>query len=343
MWMDSIQHIIKQAKAHPQKIVLPEAVDLRVIEAAALIAQQGLAEVILIGESDALSKLADAHNIDFDPSNIVINNPSEDHNTEKYIDLLFQKRRHKGLTLDQARKQVANPLTFAALKVISGDAHGVVAGAVNTTSAVVKTALQLIGMSSTSRLVSSFFLMQHDLAHQAIQGTAIYADCALVIDPDAEQLADIAIASADSAKNLAGLEPTVALLCFSTAGSAKHPHIHKVIEAGKLIRQQRPQLALMSEVQFDAAILPHILKQKAPHSTIATPANVFIFPELQSANIGYKIAQRIGGVKAVGPILQGLKHPLNDLSRGCSVADIVRLVAVTSVQAVAHQSASVPA
>ena len=307
---------------------------MRVLEAASLIAQQGLAKVVLIGERDAVLHLAGEHHIDIgNREHLVIENPNTSDYTEKYTDRLFQIRQHKGLTLDQARKQILDPLTFAALKVLSGDADGVVAGAINTTSAVVKTALQLIGMRPQSELVSSFFLMQHNLPHHALQGTAIYADCALVIAPDAGQLADIAIASADSAKNLAGLEPKVALLSFSTAGSAKHPNVDKVIEAGDIIRQKRPDIELMTEVQFDAAIMPHILQQKAPHSAVAAPANVFIFPELQSANIGYKIAQRIGGVKAIGPVLQGLNHPLNDLSRGCSVEDIIQLVAVTSVQA----------
>ena len=339
-----MRHIITQAKANPKRIVLPEAGDLRVIEAASLISQQGLAQVILIGDRNDVSQLARSHHIghNIDLTNVEIENPKkkdgQSDNAEKYIDTLFQARRQKKLTLDQARKQVADPLIFAALKVISGDADGLVAGAVNTTADVVKTALQLIGMKPTCKLASSFFLMQHDLAHQAIQGTAIYADCALVIEPDAEQLAGIAIASADSAKNLAGLEPKVALLSFSTAGSAKHPHVDKVIEAGTIISQTRPDLTLMTEVQFDAAIVANILKQKAPNIAVDAPANVFIFPELQSANIGYKIAQRIGGVTAVGPILQGLKHPVNDLSRGCSVQDIVQLVAVTSVQAGSNEN-----
>lgn len=336
--MDSIKHIIKKAKANPQRIVLPEANDIRVIEAASLITQRQLAKVILIGNHNDVSQLAERHNIDL--TNITIENPEKEGqgtNIEKYVDTLFQKRKHKGLTHDQARQQITDPLIFAALKVLSGDADGFVAGAANTTAAVVKIALQLIGMKPNSKLASSFFLMQHDLPHHAIQGTVIYADCALVIEPDAEQLASIAIASADSAKNLAGLEPKVALLSFSTAGSAQHPNVDKVIEAGRIISQQRPDLALMTEVQFDSATVANVLKQKAPNMAIDAPANVFIFPELQSANIGYKIAERIGGVTAVGPILQGLNHPVNDLSRGCSVQDIVQLVAVTSVQA-AHEN-----
>jgi len=328
--MNSLEKIFTQAKSKPNRIVLPEATDTRIIEAATIITQQGLARVTLVGNDDEIASTASKNGLNLD--NIQIENPKTSDNKDKYIQILWEKRKHKGLTEDQAAVGIINPLTFAAVMVSNGDAQGCVAGAVNTTSNVVRTALQIVGMKPGSDIVSSFFLMQHDLEHQAIQGVVIYADCALVIDPDAGQLASIAIASADSAKNLVGLDPKVALLSFSTAGSAKHPNADKVIEAGKIVRQSRPDIELMTEVQFDAAVLPDVLRQKAPNIDAAAPANVFIFPELQSANIGYKIAQRIGGVKAIGPILQGLKQPVNDLSRGCSTADIVQLTAVTSVQ-----------
>lgn len=217
--------------------------------------------------------------------------------------------------------------------VRSGDADGMVAGATHPTADVVRSALQIIGMKKGSKIVSSFFLMEHTLPHQAFQGTAIYADCGMVIDPDADTLACIAMDSADSAADLVEIDPKVALLSFSTAGSAEHSHVDKVRNAGKIINELRPDIKLMTEVQFDAAILPEILQKKAPNIQISAPANVFIFPDLQSGNIGYKIAQRIGGVQAIGPILQGLGRPINDLSRGCSIDDIVNLVAVTSVQA----------
>ena len=329
--MKALERIALAAKSNPKRIVLPEARDPRIIEAASSVTRQGLAEVVLIGNRAEISRIASTNQLNLD--RIEIEDPANSGNTEKYIDVLWQKRKHKGLTEDQAKEFIQDPLTFAAIKVSSGDASGLVAGAVHTTSDVVKTALQLIGMKPGCGLASSFFLMQHDLPHQAIQGTAIYADCALVIDPDADQLAEIAIASADSARSLAGINPRIALLSFSTAGSAHHPNVDKVIRAGEIIAQKRPDIELMAEVQFDSAILPDILKRKAPHIQVAAPANVFIFPELQSANIGYKIAQRIGGVNAVGPILQGLRQPVNDLSRGCSVEDIVQLIAVTSVQA----------
>ncbi len=328
--MNALEQIFRRARSNPKRIVLPEATDSRIIRAAGMIAQQGLAQVTLVGNSDDICSLATENGVD--PGGIQIEDPGTSPSTEKYIRHLVDKRRHKGLTRDQAVERINDPLTFAALMVSNGDAQGCIAGAVNTTSDVIRTALQIIGTKPDSDLVSSFFLMQHDLDHQAIQGTVLYADCALVIDPDARQLAGIAIASADSAKNLIGLEPKVALLCFSTAGSARHPHADKVIEAGAIIGRTRPDIRLMTEVQFDSAILPDVLKRKAPNIEVDAPANVFIFPELQSANIGYKIAQRIGGVKATGPILQGLKQPVNDLSRGCSVTDIVRLAAVTCVQ-----------
>jgi phosphate acetyltransferase len=329
--MNTLERIAHAAKSNPKRIVLPEACDPRIIEAASSVIREGLAEVVLIGDEAKISRIANANKLNLD--GIEIEDPEYSGNTAKYIDVLWRKRKHRGLTEDHAKQIISDPLTFAAIKVSNGDASGFVAGAVHTTSDVVKAALQLIGMNPGCGLASSFFLMQHDLPHQAIQGTVIYADCALVIEPDADQLAEIAIASADSARSLAGVNPKVALLSFSTAGSAHHPNVDKVIKAGEIVAQKRPDIELMTEVQFDSAILPDILKRKAPEIQVAAPANVFIFPELQSANIGYKIAQRIGGVKAVGPILQGLKQPVNDLSRGCSVEDIVQLIAVTSVQA----------
>ncbi len=328
--MSALERIIDLAKARTRKIVLPEANDIRIIEAATLISEAGLAEVILVGNQDTVKDLAKINDLDL--GSISIMDPNNCAKFNCYAQTLLEKRKHKGLTEQQAIEQSKNSLTFAMLMVAADDADGCVAGAVNTTSDVVRNALQIIGMKPRSDLVSSCFLMEHQLEHQAIQGTVIYADCALVIDPDAKQLAGIAIASANSARDLAGLEPKVALLSFSTAGSARHANVDKVIEAGEIITQAQPGFELMTEVQFDAAVLPEVLKQKAPNIKVSAPANVFIFPDLQSANIGYKIAQRIGGVKAIGPILQGLNSPVNDLSRGCSVEDIVQLTAVTAVQ-----------
>jgi phosphate acetyltransferase len=328
--MSVFDHIYQQARSASRTIVLPEGDDPRMVEAAAAILLERIANPILIGNPATIQATARKREIKIDASSII--DPATANN-DSYIDALVELRQHKGMTRDAAAAQVMEPLMYGTLMVQLGDADGFVAGAANTTSAVLRAALKVIGMAPGSKLVSSFFIMEHDMPHQAIQGTAIYADCAMVIDPDAEQLADIAITTADSASGLLGMEPKIALLSFSTAGSAKHPHVDKVRHAGEIVRDLRPDLQVMPEVQFDAAIIPEILGSKAPDLRVSAPANVFIFPELQSANIGYKIAQRIGGVTAVGPILQGLRKPVNDLSRGCSVDDIVQLVAVTAAQA----------
>ena len=328
--MSTLDKITQSAVSNPKRIVLPEASDPRIIEAAGLISDREIATVILIGNHDSITGLAADLKVNL--AGVEIIDPESSDSFARYQSLVCEKRKHKGVTESQAAKMLNDPLVFGATMVMAGDAHGCVAGAINTTSNVVRVDLQLIGMKPDSNLVSSFFIMEHELPHQAFQGTALYADCALVIDPDAEQLANIAMDTADSARSLVQIEPVVALLSFSTAGSASHANVDKVKLAGELIFAKRPDISLMTEVQFDAAIVPDILRKKAPEIKTEAPANTFIFPDLQSGNIGYKIAQRIGGVKAIGPILQGLKQPVNDLSRGCNVDDIVQLVAVTSVQ-----------
>ena len=266
-----------------------------------------------------------------DPALTVID-PEADSRTDDYAELLFELRKHKGLTQEEVARAVRNPLAFCALMVRSGQADGYVAGADNPTASVLRPALQIVGMAEDARQVSSFFIMEHNLSHQTIQGIMLYADCAMVIDPNPEQLADIAVATARHAQELFEMEPVVALLSFSTAGSAEHPLVDKVRQAGNIVASKMPDLPLLPEVQLDAAIVPDILARKAPNMTVASPANVLIFPDLQSANIGYKIAERIGGVTATGPILQGLAKPVNDLSRGCSTDDILRLIAITALQ-----------
>lgn len=327
--MSSLDNLVKSAQSNTKRIVLPESSDPRILEAAKIIAAQNIAEVILVGDPASIFV---SGQLDSAMSGVSIVDAANTDQFNDYQTKLHELRKHKGMTLDQAKDALQNPLTFAATMVATGDADGCVAGAINTTSDVVRTALQVIGMKTGNSLVSSFFIMEHSLSHHPFSGTSIYADCALVIEPDASQLASIAIASVDSARSLLGLEAVAALLSFSTAGSATHPNVEKVVAAGEIISASRPDIPLMTEVQFDAALYQDVLAQKAPKIDVKAPANVFIFPDLQSGNIGYKIAQRIGGVNAIGPILQGLKHPVNDLSRGCSVDDIVKLVAVTSVQ-----------
>lgn len=329
--MSLIDAIIAAARANPAHIVLPEGDDPRVISAASQLVSRQIATISLIGDPARIRAVADANAVDLADVDIV--DTGDTARADSLGEVILAARKHKGVTSQAARQLALDPLMAGAAMIRAGQADGMVAGAVHPTADVVRAALQLIGMAPDSRIVSSFFLMEHDLPHQAFQGTALYADCAMVIDPDPEQLASIAMDTADSAKALAGIEPRVALLSFSTAGSAEHAHVDKVRRAGAIVAERRPDLALMPEVQFDAAIVPEILARKAPDIAVPAPANVFIFPDLQSANIGYKIAQRIGGVQATGPVLQGLRLPVNDLSRGCSVNDIFNLVAVTSVQA----------
>lgn len=352
--MNALEHLAALAVADRKKIVLPEGGDARVLTAAGRVVERELAEIIVIGDS-AAAGISGAGVEVVDP----LNNPQ----AEKYADVLVQALQHKGMTRKQALEQIRAPLTLAACMVACGDADGCVAGALHITSDVLRAALQIVGVKSAGgarggksgagndsansdkknvrkneknetnkSLVSSFFIMQHDLPHQALRGPALFADCAMVIEPDAAQLARIAIDTTDSATALLKMKPRVALLSFSTAGSASHPQVTKVREAGEIIVRQRPDIELMPEVQFDAAVVPEILRRKAPGIKPRAPANIFIFPDLQSANIGYKIAERIGGATAIGPVLQGLKRPVNDLSRGCDVDDIIALVAVTAVQ-----------
>ena len=332
--MNALKQIAAQAARHRKKIVLPEGDDARVLAAAGRVAEGGVAEVILIGGADAVGAGVDG---------VRVIDPWQNERAEKYAEVLLRARMQKdeGMTRARALEQIRDPLTLGVCMTACGDADGCVAGAVNTTSDVVRAALQIVGVKSG--LVSSFFIMQHDQPHQALRGPAIFADCAMVIEPDAAQLARIAIDTTDNAVALLKMKPRVALLSFSTAGSADHPQVAKVREAGEIIANQRPDIALLAEVQFDAAVVPEILRRKAPGIQTEAPANIFIFPDLQSANIGYKIAERIGAASAVGPILQGLKRPVNDLSRGCGVDDIVALVAVTALQsATATATATLP-
>lgn len=330
--MSVLQRIIKQAKADPKRIVLCEAQDPRILEAAMRAHKDRIADIILIGDVRQTAAIASQHGIDL--SGIRITEPATHENREQYAQQLYRLRQHKGMTPEQAQQAIMQPLCFANIMLQTGHADGSVAGAVHTTADVVRTALQIVGAkASAGSIVSSFFLMIFEHEHHPTKGGMIFSDCGLVIDPDAQQLARIALDSSRSAQALLGETPRIAMLSFSTLGSATHINVSKVQEATRLVRQANPDLLIDGEIQLDAAIIPAIASRKLSDSKIHGCANVLIFPDLNAGNIGYKLAERLGGAIAIGPLLQGLNKPANDLSRGCSSTDIYNVIAVTCVQA----------
>lgn len=329
--MKPLDDIIAAAKANPKRIVLAEGEDLRIIDGAIRAAGDGLAHITLLGNATRIRTALLARNAD--PDEFSIEDPLASPRMASYAAAYFDLRKHKGIDEAAAMRAVSSPLGFAAMMVRQGDADGAIGGAVATTTDTVRTALQIIGRSPRSRIVSSFFLMMLCETHHTKKGAFIFADCGLVVEPDAAELAAIATSSARSFQALTGAPPKVAMLSFSTNGSARHERVSKVIEATRLAREANPQLVIDGEVQFDTAFVEAVSATKAPGSVLHGEANVFVFPNLDAANIGYKIAQRIGGATAIGPVLQGLSMPANDLSRGCSADDVYHMLAVTVVQA----------
>ncbi len=321
--------IIAKARAKRQTIALAEGEDPRVIQAAVRANRDEIAHIILIGDESRINDYAGAENLDL--SGIRVENPASSPRREDYARELHGLRKHKGVSLEQAREMALDPLCFADLMLRANEADGSIAGAVYTTGDRVRSALQIVGVAPGFSSVSSFMLMLFEAEHHQPRQVKLFADCGLIVDPDAEQLAEIAVATATSAQHLLDEEPRVAMLSFSTDGSANHPHVEKVREATKLARRQMPAVQFEGEVQLDAAIVPEIAAQKISDSRINGEANVLIFPDLDAGNIGYKLTQRFGGATAVGPILQGLGRPANDLSRGCNTDDVYYLIAMTSV------------
>ncbi|MDO5605654.1 MAG: phosphate acetyltransferase [Paracoccus sp. (in: a-proteobacteria)] len=317
--MKPLEHIFHAAAAAQRRIILPEGDDPRIRDAAAEITARGLARVELL-TADPLD-------------GVRCTDPRHAADLDELAAAYHRLRAHKGVTPEAAREAMMQPIPQAAMRVRMGLADGTVGGAVATTADTVRAALQIIGRAPGAQIVSSFFLMLSCRSDAPIKGGMIFADCGLVVQPDAAELADIAIASAASCRSMLRQEPRVALLSFSTAGSGSHESITRIREALDIIRDRAPTLEADGELQFDAAFDDVIRARKAPGSRLSGRPNVFIFPDLASGNIGYKIAQRLAGIEAIGPVLQGLARPANDLSRGCSVADIVAAVAVTSVQA----------
>ncbi|HHW66786.1 MAG: pta [Defluviitaleaceae bacterium] len=327
--MDFLQSIKQKAKACKKTIVLPESLERRTLEAAQIILQEELANIILVGNEAAILEKAEGLNIS--GANIV--DPEHYDRMNDFVDTLVELRKSKGLTREQAEKLLKDPLYFGVMMVKKGIADGMVAGAVNSTANVLRPSLQILKTAPNTKLVSSFFVMVVPDCDFGSNGIFVFSDAGLVPNPNAEELAAIAISSAKSFKALVGEEPVVGMLSFSTKGSANHPDVDKVIEATKIAKKLAPDLKVDGELQLDAAIVPSVGASKAPGSEVAGKANVLIFPDLDAGNIGYKLTQRLAKAEAYGPITQGIAKPVNDLSRGCSAEDIVGVVAITCVQA----------
>jgi len=330
--MTMLQELRARAASRPAHIVLSEGHDPRIVAGAIEATRAGIARITLVGPQHDVETLLSAAGAT-DNDEISIQDPATSDLTDEVAQTYFDLRKHKGVREDYAAEQARAPLVFAAMMVRNGHADGTVGGAVATTSDTVRAALQVIGKANTAPLVSSFFLMALPQNHPSGRQAMVFGDCGLVIDPNPQELAAIAVASAGSFHQLLGETPKVALLSFSTKGSAKHSTVTKVTDALAILQENHSDLDADGELQFDAAFVPEVGASKAPDSNVAGFANVMIFPNLDAGNIGYKIAQRIGGCQAIGPVLQGLAKPANDLSRGCNAEDVTNMIAVTVLQA----------
>ncbi|MDD2618614.1 MAG: phosphate acetyltransferase [Bacteroidales bacterium] len=330
--MSLLQQMAARAQANPQRIVLPEGDEIRTLKAANQILADGLAEIYLIGNPEQILNLAKQNKLSKIASKAVLIDPVNQPNKEAYAALLYELRKNKGMTPEQASRLVEDPLYLACLMIKNGDADGEIAGARNATGDVLRPALQIVKTLPGISVVSGAFLMFVPDKQYGVDGLLIFADCAVMPNPSAQELAQIAVSTAGTARSIAGFEPRVAMLSFSTKGSAKHEMVDKVTEAVRIAKEMCPKLQIDGDLQADAAIVPAVGKSKAPGSPIAGQANVLVFPSLEAGNIAYKLVQRLASAEAVGLILQGMAAPINDLSRGCSVDDIYKMIVITCNQ-----------
>ena len=330
--MEILKRVYQNAQKYQKRIVLPEGAEPRTLRATEIVLNQKLAQIILLGNPEEIIQAATEIGVNIEGATIV--NPKNDQRREAYADLMVEIRKSKGLTREAALELLNDPLYFAPMMIKSGDADGELAGAINATGDVLRPALQYVKTLPGVSVVSGAFLMFVN-PHFGHEGILVFADCAVMPDPDERQLAEIAVTTAKTAKAVVGMDPRVAMLSFSTMGSAQHPLVDKMSNATRIARELDPELKIDGEMQLDAALIPEVGRLKAPNSEVAGRANILVFPGLESANIGYKLVQRLGKAEAVGPILQGMAAPINDLSRGCSVIDIVNMVAITANQAAA--------
>jgi phosphate acetyltransferase len=330
--MDLLQNMLQRAQANPQRIVLAEGTEIRTLKAADKLIADQAAQPILIGHPEDIAQLAAQHHLT-NVAKAIIVDPKNHAKKELYTNLLVELRKSKGMTFEQASVLVEDPLFLACLMIKNGDADGEVAGAQNTTGNVLRPAFQIVKTLPGISVVSGAFLMFLKDKTYGEEGLMVFADCAVHPNPTAPELAQIAVSTAQTARSLAGFEPRVGMLSFSTKGSAKHEMVDKVVEATRIAKEMEPSLQIDGELQADAALVPEVAASKAPGSTVAGKANVLVFPTLETGNIAYKLVQRLAGAEAIGPILQGMAAPINDLSRGCSVDDIYKMVIITSNQA----------
>jgi len=328
--MELLEKIKQKASQYNQRIVLPEGNEPRTLKAAEIILKEKIAQLILLGNEDEISASASKSGLNISGATIV--NPKTDPRREAYAEKMMEIRKSKGLTKDEALNLLNDPLYFGPMMIKCGDADGELAGAINATGDVLRPAFQYIKTMSGCSVVSGAFFMFVDQKF-GDDGILVFADCAVMPDPTEVELAEIAITTAKTATAIAGIEPRVAMLSFSTKGSAKHPLVDKVVNATARAKQLAPDLLIDGELQLDAALIKEVGELKSPGSKVAGKANILVFPGLESGNIGYKLVQRLAGAEAVGPVLQGMAAPINDLSRGCSVSDIVNMVAITATQA----------